>query len=388
MPSSARPCLPALALAAVAACGGTDLATDPGGPYPGVSSALTIRLDAIPNYSAPDYPRHYDGAALDLDNTPATNPVTDAGALLGRVLFYDRQLSINGTVSCATCHIQARGFTDPDSVSLGFDGASRTTRHSMRLLNARFYELGSAFWDRRAATIEAQVTQPIRDPVEMGFDPAHGGMDSLLRRMGSLAYYPELFGFAYGGDRTISEARMQQALAQFVRSLVSVNSKFDREYALAYDPARPRPSLEASFSGFTAEENRGKFLFLVPPTLGGAGCAACHLPPTFSLALDSESNGLDAGQTTIFKAPSLKSVALTGPYMHDGRFRTLDQVVEHYASGVQDGPVLDPRLRVSGGGPRRLTLTAEDKAALAAFLRTLTDSPLARDRRFADPFRR
>jgi cytochrome c peroxidase len=120
---------------------------------------------------------------------------------------------------------------------------------------------------------------------------------------------------------------------------------------------------------------------------GGAGCSSCHLPPTFALAADAHSNGLDAGETRLFKAPSLRNVGLTGPYMHDGRFATLAEVVDFYDHGVQEGPALDNRLR-QGRGPQRLNLGAADRAALVAFLMTLTDRALTTDARFSDPFRR
>jgi cytochrome c peroxidase len=120
---------------------------------------------------------------------------------------------------------------------------------------------------------------------------------------------------------------------------------------------------------------------------GGAGCSACHLPPTFALAADSRSNGLDPGETRLFKAPSLRSAGLTGPYMHDGRFDTLAEVIDFYDRGVDDGPALDPRLR-QGGGPQRLGLGAADRAAVVAFLLTLNDPVLTTDPRFGDPFRR
>lgn len=151
---------------------------------------------------------------------------------------------------------------------------------------------------------------------------------------------------------------------------------------------RPDRGLNAPFPVLTAQENRGKQLFLQPPPAGGAGCQACHTAPTFALVGNSRSNGLDAGETRVFKAPSLKGVAVTGPYMHDGRFATLAQVVDHYVSGIQNGPALDQRLRGPGGQPQRLPLTADDKAALVAFLGTLTDNTVAADKRFSDPFKR
>lgn len=353
---------------------------------PGVTAALTINLNALPNYAAPIYPAYYDGAVLGQDNTPTGNRVSDKGATLGRVLFHDRQLSINGTVSCASCHQRGLGLTDTAQKSVGFNTVDRTDAHSMRLGNARFFAPGSAFWDRRAASIEAQATQPIQNAVEMGFDATHGGINALITRMLGLRYYPELFRFVYG-DTVITEDRIQRAIAQYVRSFVSTDSRFDQGYTAAYNSQTPDRGVGTPFANFTAEENRGKQLYLTPPPQGGGGCVACHVIPTFALAANARSNGLDAGETRVFKSPSLKSVSVAGPYMHDGRFTTLAQVVEHYASGVQDGPALDPRLRTPNGTPQRLPLSAADKAALVAFMRTLTDTTLNGSAKFSSPFK-
>lgn len=354
--------------------------------YPGVTAALTINLGAaLPNYAAPTWPVHYDAAVRAQTNAPADNPVTDAGATLGRVLFHDRKLSINDNISCASCHQQSNGFTDAARFSAGFNTVDRTTAHSMRLANARF-SAPAMFWDRRAATLESQTTQPIQNDVEMGFDAAHGGINALITKMNGLRYYPELFRFVFG-DTVITESRIQRAIAQYVRSTVSTDSRFDRAFAAVFNPALGDRGLSIGFPAFTPEENRGKTLFVTAPNQGGGGCVACHVVPTFALPAAVRSNGLDAGETRVFKSPSLKSVAVTGPYMHDGRFATLEQVVEHYVSGVQPGPALDNRLRLPNGQPLRLALSASDKAALVAFMRTLTDSALAGDTRFSSPFR-
>ncbi len=345
---------------------------------PDVSQVLSIDLADLPTYT-PAYPAHYTPGVLNTDNTTAGNPVTNIGATLGRVLFYDKQLSVNGTVSCASCHSQAAGFSDTRVKSVGFEGGV-TDVHSMRLTNTRFYTASSMFWDKRAANLEAQSTQPIQNGVEMGFDAAHGGMGAVIDRLEDLSYYPPLFAAAFG-DPAISEARIQRALAQFVRSMVSVNSAFDTGISLAGGNAN------ADFPNFTAEQNLGKRLFLNPPNLGGAGCAGCHQPPTFALAANSLTNGLDMNQTTVFKSPSLKSVALDGAFMHDGRFTTLEQVVRHYSTGVMGGPNLDNRLRVPGGmQPLRLNLSEAQIDALVAFLGTLTDETLRNDAKFSDPF--
>src|SRR5690606_16350983 len=142
----------------------------------------------------------------------------------------------------------------------------------------------------------------------------------------------------------------------FVRSLVAHASRWDEGYTQVFAPDAPDRALGRDLPNFTAQENRGRHLFMTPVAEGGAGCAACHRPPSFALAPDARSNGLDPGETRLFKAPSLRNVGLTGPYMHDGRFATLDEVAAHYDAGIEDGPALDPRLR-PGGAPRRLGLS-------------------------------
>jgi len=352
----------------------------------GVAEATTIDFAEVANYSAPTLPAHFDETVTALDNSPASNAIDDRVATLGRVLFYDLRLSTNDRASCATCHQQRFGFTDSMRFSNGISGAATTEAHAMRLGNLRYWQPGTSFWDRRAASVEAQVSQPFHSLVEMGWGGAAGGFDDLIRKMDATAYYPELFDWAFGSP-TITEPRIQQALAQFVRAMVSSSSRWDEGYAQVFSPTAPDRALDVDLPNFTPQENRGRQLFMTPVAQSGAGCTGCHLPPTFALAANARSNGLDPGETRLFKAPSLRNVGLTGPYMHDGRFTTLAEVVDHYDHGIQDGPALDPRLR-QGGGPQRLDLSAADRAALAAFLMTLTDTALTTDPRFSDPFRR
>lgn len=345
---------------------------------------LNLDLTNPPNYASPAYPAHYDANVRANDNAPSINRVTNAGAMLGRVLFYDKNLSRNNTVACASCHQQAFGFTDPKVLSEGFQGGL-TGKHSMRLANTNFYAGDRMFWDKRAVDLEEQTTMPIQDVTEMGFDAASGGIDSLIRKLQGLEYYPVLFKNAFGSPE-ISEEKLQRALAQFVRSMVSAGSKFDAGFAQVFNPGQPGAGVGAPFPNYTQQENTGKNLFLAPPAQGGAGCAGCHQPPTFALAPNSQSNGLNANETIVFKSPSLKNVGVGGPFMHDGRFATLEQVVEHYNSGIQPGPALDNRLRQPNGQPLRLNLTANQKSALVAFLNTLTDDSLLSDEKFGDPF--
>ena len=239
---------------------------------------------------------------------------------------------------------------------------------------------------------------PIQNATEMGLT-----LDELLARVGAAAYYPPLFERAFG-DRTISADRIARALAQFSRTLVSYRSRYDVAVAAAGDVRMPLP-------GFTPEEELGKQVFF---DRDRGACAGCHLfngPPQpgplgnqaiFFIDIPTN-NGLDAttavddtgvgGQTAVardlgrFKSPSLRNVALTAPYMHDGRLATLADVVEHYRHGVAAHPNLDPRLRLPGGAPRNATLTDAEARALVAFMGTLTDEPLTVDPWFTDPFR-
>lgn len=353
---------------------------------PNAAALLTIDFDNLPNYAAPALPAYYDASVSQLDNTPLDNGISNRIATLGRVLFHDRQLSVNASISCASCHQQAAGFDDPARFSTGFSGASFTAAHAMRLGNVRYWRPGTMFWDRRSATLEAQASQPIINPIEMGWDSNAGGINALVARLQALPYYQELFTFAFGSS-LVTEARIGQALAQFQRAMISSNSRWDTGYAAVFDATAPNRNLNATLPGFTAEENRGRQLFMTGPGNGGAGCSACHVPPTFALAGNSQSNGLDAGETRIFKSPSLKNVAQSSHFMHDGRFASLAEVVEFYNSGIQPGPALDNRLRVPGSGPLRLNLSAADKAALVAFMETLSDPVLASDPRFSSPFR-
>ena len=383
------------ALLLASACGESDptaIAVIPTGPTSAadttgnglVVAALTIDPAALPRYAGGTLPAFYTAQVLQReDRGAAGNPITDAGATLGRVLFFDRRLSRNDSLSCANCHAQSLAFGDTARFSLGFERSGRTTAHAMRLANARFNESGQYFWDRRAASLQAQVIEPIQNPVEMGFDAAHGGLAAAIAKVSAAPFYARLFTLAFG-DASVTQDRVQRALAQYVRSIVSVESRWDAAVTAAGGGApfaQPMP-------GFTAEESRGQQLFLAPPQQNGLGCAGCHVPPSFSLEAASRSNGLDAGETRIFRSPSLKTVGMGNRYMHDGRFATLEEVVEFYNSGVQPGPALDPRLANPDGTPRRPNLSVADRAAVVAFLKTLRDSSVITDARFTDPFRR
>ncbi|MCI4650898.1 cytochrome c peroxidase [Phaeodactylibacter sp.] len=323
-----------------------------------------------------------------LDNTPADNPITNEGATLGRVLFYDKKLSANGTIACASCHKQDKGFSDDATLSVGFDGGL-TGRHSMTLINSRFYQRGRFFWDERAGSLEEQVLMPFQDPVEMGMT-----LEQVVSTVQEQDYYPELFEKAFGSTE-INGDKISKALSQFIRSIVSYSSKYDEGRAMSASPG-------ASFPNFTAEENLGKNLFFQTIPNGGGACFGCHTTEAFVSANPGpQNNGIDALSTTDlgaggvfsnpifvgrFKTTSLRNIELTPPYMHDGRFETLEEVVEHYSSGIQAHPTLSPALTDENGNPVRLNFTAPEKAALVAFLKTLTDPTVANEVKWSDPF--
>lgn len=354
------------------------------------------------DYTTAEYPPHIDREEIDrIDNMPNDNPTTDAGAALGRVLFHDRLLSRNRTISCASCHLQRTGFSDPRRFSVGFEG-ERTGRNAMSLAGLRYSNLKGNrpgfFWDERAVTLEAQVLMPIQDGVEMGMS-----LGELEKRLQRAAYYPPLFESAFGSSRVTSD-RLAKAVAQFLRSLNSFGSRFDRAAA----KATRRGDYALPFDLFTAQENLGKSLFI--KGLGDVselGCAVCHVPPTFGMA-KSMNNGLelaykDRGLGGLdhpvndpftpsndgkFKAPSLRNVELTAPYMHDGRFDTLEEVIDHYSEGVHPHKnlALAFEARSAGKATSGFGYGAAQKAALIAFLKTLTDEAFVSDPKFADPF--
>jgi len=350
------------------------------------------------DYDGVVLPAYYtSGPVAEADNTPASNPITDPGATLGRVLFFDRRLSVNNTVSCGSCHQQVNGFADPRPRSAGFRGG-RTARHSMGLTNVRYFFGGRMFWDERAFSLEDQATRPLADQTEMGWLD----MRELPAKLQKVDFYPPLFEKAFGDD-DITIERIALALAQFQRTLVSYRSR--------YDLALQQP--DRIHEHLTAEEQRGMALFGAMPVAQmeergwsadtAVGCADCHQTEAMISGLVSDTPDVDRaargytqarrqgidnglpGMAVAFKAPSLRNIEVTAPYMHDARFNTLEQVLDHYADGVADRLSLDGRLRREGQ-VRRLRLSEADRAALVAFLKALTDRPMLEDPKFSDPF--
>jgi len=334
--------------------------------------------------------------------------VSNPRAALGRVLFYETQLSKNGTVSCASCHKQDQGFADSRQFSPGFDGG-QTTRQAMSVANVRFYRSGRMFLDERAASLEEQALEPIQHPVEMGLT-----LEEAVQRVEQQPYYASLFTNAFGDDN-VTEERIGLALADFERSIVSVNSKYDQAVAAGLPnlggngaPGNGGPGQNGGGNLGPVNAGQGAGVFqtanLVLSPLeeqgrrlffsGRTQCSNCHrgnafvgdIPRNNGLDLDTSADeGAGGGR---FKMASLRNIELTAPYMHDGRFETLLEVVEHYNSGIQAHPELDNRLKNRQGRPIRMNLSDQEKQALVAFMRTLTDNSLAVDERFSNPFLR
>lgn len=348
--------------------------------------AQKLNLPFVPfNYSSPTLPAFFQNQFIQFQiNTPTTNPITDWGATLGRVLFYDKNLSINSTIACASCHQQNIGFTDTSRQSIGFDGRT-TGRHSMSLVNAVFYSNGRFFWDERAQTLEDQVLQPIQDSIEMGLD-----LNTLVTRLKSTTYYPILFKYAFG-DTNINSDRISKALAQFVRSIISYHSKYDQGLAVSANRI-------VDFPNFTIEENQGKTIFMSHPVIN---CFGCHNTDVF-IGDNPRNNGIQLNNTDPgifihtqntqdlgkFKVPSLKNVGLRKRFMHDGSMSSLDQVIEHYNSSILPNPNLDEELKnTSNQLPKQMNLNANDIKDLKAFLHTLTDYEFIIDEKFSSPFK-
>jgi len=327
-------------------------------------------------------------------------------ATLGRVLFYDVNLSINNKVSCGTCHIQSLAFADGVGKNKGFKG-QEIERNSMGLINPILNN--NMFWDSRTKSPLELALQPVFNHQEMGME----NQAMLVNKLEKISYYPELFKNAFGSEE-ITESKISIAMSHFINSVFSQNSKFDE-------------GRKNEFKNFTGLELFGKTLFESERLM----CSQCHsgenfsapdfpggpygsgggmgrggmdfaMPPTndlmimpfedpnsprgtanIGLDLNYKDNGRQHGK---FKIPSLRNIELTGPYMHDGRFKTLEEVIDHYSHGIKNHPHLDSKFK-NQGKAIQLNISENEKQALIAFMKTLTDNNLIRNPKFSDPFK-
>ena len=337
-------------------------------------------------------------------------------ATLGRVLFYDKDLSDDGTISCASCHQQQLAFADDVSFSEGVHG-NLTSRNSIALGALRSFddEYGGSgegspglFWDERAPSVKAQMVETFANPNEMGMD-----LSRLTGIVSSKPYYQTMFEIAHfdGGaiDKKITNDNILTAIEAFVRSLATTGSKFDK---IAFDKGEIFASegLKRDWLDFSDKENRGKALF-------SDNCGSCHERSINPFTQFDErdfsefprlgfktvaNNGLDktytdngVGASTKlvflngkFKIPALKNITLTGPYMHDGRFETLGDVIDFYSEGIQDHVNLDDDLKDENGKAKKMNFSDQDKEDLIAFFSTLADHEMATDSKWSDPFKK
>lgn len=323
--------------------------------------------------------------SLDLPSTPYQYSFGSSEvATLGRVLFYDTRLSVNNAVSCATCHKQAIAFSDDDAFSRGFENRV-TSRNTLPIQNlgGGFMSFGNPpelFWDGREKFLNSMVLKPIMNHVEMGMND----MNSVVERVKTLPYYNDLFLDAFGSAE-IDANKIASALATFTGSIESHQTRFDNYM-----------SNRIMLNGL---ELQGKNLFF-----DKYNCNSCHQTQMMNgyqvgggfinigLDINYVDNGLGAltkntADNGKFKIPNLRNVSLTGPYMHDGRFETLSEVLDHYSSGIQNHPNLDARLKNTQNQALILNIPKQEKEAIIAFLNTLTDYQMITDPKFSNPFK-
>ncbi|MEM0991833.1 MAG: cytochrome c peroxidase [Bacteroidota bacterium] len=315
---------------------------------------------------------------------PADNPMTKQGVDLGRMLFYDPLLSIDGSVACASCHFPERAFVDGRQFSLGVNGAVGR-RNAMALVNVGFHKSGF-FWDGSVNTLEEQALLPIEDHTEM-----NDTWENVEKKLQNHTDYPRLFRAAFGIEfpSEITKDLAVKAIAQFERTLISGNSRYDRIVN--------SNDLDAGFPTDAEERGRRLFFFEATQQLDHPGCSHCHGGPLFTNDRFMN-NGIDSVQTLNdfkdlgrgkitgkrgdngkFKVPTLRNIELTAPYMHDGRFETLEEVLEHYSSGGHFADNLDANIRP-------FEMSERDKNDLIAFMKMLTDTSFVNNEAFQSPF--
>jgi cytochrome c peroxidase len=333
---------------------------------------------------------------LELEPTLFSTSFREVQIELGRALFYDKNLSLNNTTSCASCHKQEYAFGDNVGKSFGFNG-ELTLRNTLPLVDLRGLAVingvqvgGRAFWDGRKSSVKEAVTEPIINHLEMGMP----NLEQLSNKLQAVPYYPPMFMETYGSDE-VTVGRIKAALIAFLSIMNSKTSRFDQA--------------RAGQIKLTASEELGRELFI-----STYNCAGCHqgvlnVSPTSPVPTVYSSGGVNTNDfaniglkdrtdrglamTTglsmdafRFRIPTLDNVAITAPYMHDGSLATLEEVIEHYATGITQSGSIDQRLR-SGAALNLVRVTAEEKKALVDFLLTLTDTDITTDPRFSDPFK-
>lgn len=327
-------------------------------------------------------PYAFSSGSFPAPNIANDNTLTEQGVQLGRMLFYEKTLSKNNMISCASCHKQEFAFDDTSKFSIGVLGL-KGKRQAMAIFNTAWHN-NEFFWDGRAHLLRNQSLLPIQDTLEM-FETLSG----IINKLSKNPTYKVQFTKAFGSDEITSE-KISKALEQFMNSIVSNDSKYDRYLA--------------GSATLTPSEDNGRKLFFQEynqffPAQSGAECSHCHSGFNFTNndymnnGLDTDASITDIGREKVtnnttdkakFKVPSLRNIALTSPYMHDGRFKTLEAVVDHYNNGLKASTYIDPALENTRG--TGLMLTGEQKTNLVNFLKTLTDYSLVNNPKYKSPF--
>jgi cytochrome c peroxidase len=355
----------------------------PSQPYTYLTSAYNAAAG-----SGGDNSQGRGGGPITLNN----NYLNDHGATLGRVLFYDARLSVNNSVSCGSCHKQQLAFADDKALSEGF-GGMKTGRNTPAIIN----EMNRAtfFWDGRTNSLETQTLMPVKNHIEMGFEKT----DVLTQKLAAVSFYPALFQNAFGTTEVTTE-RISMALSQFIRSIASARANVSASSQAAIDGEKLFFSKYNCGACHTGSNLGGSPLFQPYYPIGSNS----RISNVSNIGLDE--NYTDQGvqaltgdktQNGFFVIPSLRNVALTAPYMHDGRFASLSEVIDHYSQGVKAHPNLDPQLlqenfdakkiKVQTGTPVRMNISKDDKSKLIAFLIAQTDASILTDPKFSNPFK-
>jgi cytochrome c peroxidase len=326
-----------------------------------------------------DIPSHFPQMPI-----PADNPMTVQGVALGRKLFYEVRLSLDNTISCGSCHQADNGFSDPEQFSTGVNGTVGN-RQSMAMVNLGWQT--SFFWDGRAGTLEEQILEPVPNPIEM-----HLEWPEAVSRLEADDVYPDMFYTAFG-EEGITKEKAAKAIAQFLRTMISGKSKYDIMYKVQNSLALTAEE-QVIMNSITVEEWAGMDMFF---SLTGGDCLHCHDGPLMHVNLFSN-NGLDAsfendegrylvtGNTNDlgkFKVPTLRNIELTAPYMHDGRFQTLDEVIIHYSFGIEQSATIDPMIEFASQGG--VQLDPQERDLLKTFLKTFTDYEFINNPDFREP---
>jgi cytochrome c peroxidase len=345
-------------------------------------SACSNDEDSLDPVVLDETPYHLEFGALPAPDLPTDNPLSVQGVQLGRMLFYETLLSKDGSQSCASCHRLEDAFSDTTRFSIGVEGLPGK-RQAMPIFNMA-WNTNEFFWDGRAHLLRDQALLPIQDPVEM-----NETLENVIDKLNSTKMYRDQFMRSFGSEQITAE-KISLAIEQFMLSIVSHESKYDKylagDISLTESEERGRQLFETEYNAFF-------------PEFSGADCIHCHGGMNFendeymNNGLDADADFLDIGREMVtgdpkdrakFKVPSLRNIEMTPPYMHDGRFNTLEEVIDHYNEHIMESSTVDPAiLNTKQTG---LLLTSQDKEDLIDFLRTLTDQVFLDKEEFKNPF--